>query len=160
MKKNIMKFIGVAAVTLAAVLVSTTARAQVPTYGYQLVSGVPPYMTNGTVAVTNYPYNNMPILDCRKAQNVGIGYAFSQSGSGTSNQTYVFVRSIDGVNFDTNAADQITITRAGNGGLYPTYFTNISTVGYGYLGLYAITNESLLSVTNNLLEYSIKISAP
>ena len=159
--KNIMKLIGVAAVALAAVILTPSAHAQngAPSYGWQSFFTSPTYFTNGVG--TNFTIANMPVLDVRKSRNVAMSFSFVESANDISNSTIVFIKSVDGVNWDTNAGEYISMTIPGPTALQKdTFVTNLDVQGFGYLGMYSFTNSTLHSYTNLGAAYSVKLSAP
>jgi hypothetical protein len=154
--KNILKHIGVAALALAAVLMTaTTASAQ----------GTPSYVpTTIALTPTNIPTlgvsNILTTIDVSRQKDVYMMFSFKVSeASSISNMTYTFYKSADGVVFDTNNAINIKIPAQGST-VRVDYGTNITVNGVGYLELFNITNASLGTMTNYGVTYGIKQLAP
>jgi hypothetical protein len=153
--KKIMKLIGVAALALAAVLITSTASAQVAIYSPVTIAATP--ATLATTVTTNFA--TPPLIDCRKQQNVFLMFSFNQASACTSNVVYTLYKSVDGTYFDVN--NPITITIASQGATRVNYGTNINVAGAGYLELYSIANAtSLVTMTNYGAVYGLKMGAP
>lgn len=155
MKNKILKLIGVAALALAAILMTSTAGAQVPTYGPATICTSP--ATLATTAGTNFA--NPPIIDCSRQQHVAVMFSFNQGGASTSNVVYTLYPSVDGIYYDANAA--LTITIPSTGTTRVNYSTNINCGGFGYYEIYSMANTTALTTCTNLgVVYGIKTLAP
>jgi len=163
--KKLLAFIGV-----AALLATITASAQIPTTGV----GVIPTPTNYPAGVTNYPLSTAPTIGALKQQNVAFQSVITFGTAGGTNQ-FIFAPSIDGILFDTNAADCISFSNTcltASGGSTNIVYSSFNTAGALYYKLIrvavtgAVATNGLVG-TNGLfnpgypsLQYGVKISAP
>lgn len=141
-----------AIVTLAA-LVSIPALAQ----HFETISlpAVVAVANNGTNLATK------PIIDVTGQQNVTIAITVSSAdAASTTNVLYTLQKSVDGSNWDTNAANLYTVTGNVGGGNKVVTTTNITVGGINYLRVGTITIGANSQITNNLFRYSVKPNAP
>lgn len=143
--KKLLTLIGAAALLLAAI----SAQAQAPTYGVQTLGT---FTVNGQAA-TNVAY----VIDCRKQSTVTVGLVNQMSTSATDNQTIVYSRSLDGVNYQTALS---TVALAPTASATSVQLTNLNTFGAGFIKINYFTNAAASAVSTNTLVYAVKISAP
>lgn len=136
-------------VALVALLLPVAAHAQTPIYGPVTLGS----FVNLAQAATNVGY----VIDCRKQESVVLGFANLMSTSATDNQTIVFSRSIDGVNYGTTL---YAIALAPTASTASLQLTNIHTLGAGYIKINYVTNAAATGIATNTLTYAVKISAP
>jgi hypothetical protein len=97
-------------------------------------------------------------LGALKQQNVAVSVTISATAATTN--LYTFNRSVDGVNWDTNAANSVVLGAYCAGGTPVTTTTNWNTFGYGFYRLYSIQVVGSGTVTNNSVKYGVKLIAP
>jgi hypothetical protein len=100
------------------------------------------------------------VIDCRKQQNVAVSARFCLTGAGTSATTFTFLKSVDGVNFDTDPNSKITWAPVGTGATTVVATTNLAVAGVGYLKLTSIQNGNNSVLTNEFVKYAIKMGSP
>ena len=151
--KTLSKIIGIAALLA---MVCFSAKAQVPTYGagssgFQQAFIILP-------GVSNFPAASIPVIDCRKQQTVALDWTYVGPG-GISNSVAVLAPSTTGLagSFDTNKTIGVVIFTGQNG---THSITNITTGGYGYLGIMYISNSFASLNETNTLSVPVKISSP
>lgn len=138
----------IAAIALFGLAFNQTASAQ----AYSSVTlGVPSILTASTNLATPL------VLGPLKQQNVALSATIS--GTATFTNTYTFQRSVDGVNWDTAAANSYTL-QAVTTGAATTTTTNAIIQGFGYLRLYSVTVVGSGTVTNNAINYGLKLVSP
>ena len=135
-------------------LVTVGAHAQ--TYFAQSISGIPTVLTAGT---TNYPLASAPTIGAVKQRYLAFSTTmFGTSAVGATN-IYTLAPGVDGINYNTNAADLVYATNAVNAASTTnTQTRSFDTGGYGYFKLIAITTTG--TSTNLSASYGIKIQAP
>lgn len=100
-------------------------------------------------------------INCSKMQNLGVMVSFAnQVSPNTSNVVFSFSRSLDNVTYDTTSGTQFSITMATTGSTNVSYATNWNVGGIGYLRLDSIRNYATNFMTNIVIQYSVKRSAP
>lgn len=150
MKTLILSLVGVA-VLLATI--STQAQNGAPAVGYAVIS-LPATYAAGT---TNIPLTIAPQIGALKQQNLALASTISAASPGATN-IYTFAKSVDGINFDTNAADVVSFQSACIGAGPVTTVTNLPTGGVTYFKLITVVTTG--TATNNSFLYGVKISAP
>ena len=154
---------------LAAVgLLAMSASAQTPRYGYQPITlpgintGVPTGNASGTTNVlmgTNYTVATAPVIGQLTQRYIAVSETHYTLGSAGSTNTYLFAPSVDGVNYDTNAANDITFVAKNTIGQGPvTTTTNWDTQGIGYYKLISISTNA--PATNTSLSWGFKQLSP
>jgi len=141
--KKFLLLIGVAA------LATFNAGAQQPIYATQSLST----FLNQPQAQTNVAF----VIDCRKQASVTVGLVNQMSTSATDNQSFQYVRSLDGIKYGTVVT---TIALAPTASTESVQFTNLLTLGCGYIKLSNFTNAAATAVATNTVTYAVKINAP
>jgi hypothetical protein len=154
MKKYILPFLIMAAGALSVAAQSG------PVYSPQTLaldkSTLQTVLATGT---TNFLAGN--VIYVQKQKDVAVQIYFKLSDSDTANQTFVFQRSVDGVNYESLSAKMDTIVVAATGATASITVTNINTYGAGYIKLKSIQNGSSTgNLTNLVISYGVKINAP
>ncbi len=141
-------------VLLAGFLSALSAHAQYPTFAAQSLS-VPTSMTKDVTTNLASP----PIIDVRRQQYVALSSTMTSMNAAGSTNIYTLWPSVDGVNFDTNAANSTFFTNAMLAAGPVTVVKTINPGGYGY---YKVTASQCLTgnYTNASLSYGLKISSP
>lgn len=133
-------------------LFSSAVNAQ--TYAAQSIT-----VTNAIAASSSETING--VMDVRKQKDVAVQIQFLMSSTGTGNQTFVFARSVDNVNWNSLAADHTTVVVAATGATLSVTTTNLPTYGCGYIRLESWANgQAGQYATNTAVKYGIKIAAP
>lgn len=128
----------------------TVLSASAQTYNYQALT-LPATLAAGTTNLAT-----QQTIGSLKQQNVALSTTISATA--TTTNFYTFQRSVDGVNYDTNAVNLIYVT-AWTTGTANTTTTNIPVTGYGYLKLVTVQTIGG-TVTNSAFSYGIKQVAP
>lgn len=155
---TLKKFIGFACVATALLALAAL---MAPSGVAQLA---PP--TTSTITVNANVTSNTPIgtftIDCRKQQNVAIGWEFELGGSGTEVMGLRLVGSAypDKIATTPTLADGFSIALAANGTTTVRATTNFTVKGWPYLHCYYITNGNASSVLTNRISYWVKPNAP
>jgi hypothetical protein len=136
---------------VALLAVSNTASAQI--YANQSLA-VPATLATGVTTNLASPQT----LGALKQQNVAVSVTISATAATTN--LYTFNRSVDGVNWDTNAANNVVLGAYVAGATPVTTTTNWSAAGFGYYRLATIQVVGAGTVTNNAVSYGVKIAAP
>lgn len=132
-------------------LVISAAAQQTPTYSSQTLGN----FTCAAQAATNVAY----VIDCRKQANVSVQCTFTNDASGTADVGFAFVRSVDGITYDTRAG--LVINIPANATTKVSVCTNVATFGAGYLKVLWVTNSAATAnVGIGTMKYGIKIQAP
>jgi hypothetical protein len=101
---------------------------------------------------SNYTTANISVpFSVERRDQIGMQAQFKLSGAGTENMTFVFVRSADGVTYETSP--KITWTIAGTGATAVCAYTNIPTTLIGsakYLRLESIANGNATYYLTNI----------
>lgn len=124
---------------------------------------VTPSLGTQTSVAASQTSNNIVVIDCKKAKDVGVQVRFNLSGAGTGVQTLTFAKSLDGstATVDTVAAGLHEWKLTANGSAYVVGTTNFPTDGAGYLILKSWANGDGSRIAQNIsLKYSVKIGAP
>lgn len=159
--KNYLKIMSLAAFVLA----SITASAQTPVYGYQSLAISSTGLTNQLGLGTTFWYGtNGLTLGNLKYQNIAISSTIYPPTTVGATNIYCFASSLDGNNWDTNAADYIKYTNATSLIAQPqTVVSKINIGAIGYLRLQEVdcyTPAAGTFVTNLNLGYAVKINSP
>lgn len=138
-----------AVVALLALTVS--ANAQAPIYDAQTLTSTA--YTNGPQTGTNINV----VLDVRKQASVALQLKSTSNGTNVLGQGLWVEWSVDGLTY--SGGRLVTLTTAGT--TTTTAFTNLNTFGCGYIRIpYATNLNDVSGITNAVLKYGIKISAP
>jgi hypothetical protein len=148
-----MKKLQILFVALVAFTVTVRAQNSVPSYSAQALS-VPATLAAGVT--TNLP--SPPVIGALKQQNVAVSFTISATAATTN--LYTFNRSVDGVYYDTNSANNVIVAAYAAGGTPVTTTTNFSAGGYGFYRLATIQVVGAGTVTNNSVKYGVKLIAP
>lgn len=157
MKKFILSLIALAVVSISA---HGQGAIGLPSYG-------PTTVINDVVVLAQAATNlySAATFYCGKQQNVGVSISTSntvdQSTSGAINGA-MFVRSVDGVNYETNGT---FVTWVPVGKNWLTTFTNVAANGAGYIKVAYVTNAAAsggntTNVGSLHIVMGTKISAP
>ena len=133
--------------------VTLPAQNSVPSYSAQVLS-VPATLATGVTTNLASP----PTLGALKQQNVAVSVTVSATAVATN--LYTFNRSVDGINWDTNAANNIVFGAVTQGATPVTTTTNWTSAGFGFYRLASIQVVSAGTVTNNAVKYGVKLIAP
>ena len=155
------KVLALVLIGLATVLVSSV-QAQTPIFSANTLYNSAAVWTN--VAGTSATNFNL-VMDVRKQAKVMVQLSQVYDGAGTANTVYYFQRSVDGTTYDfpsTVMTGSTVVTVVGTGNTAVTTLTNLDTAGCGYIRLAWVTNASVVAVnlTNLVVKYGLKISAP
>lgn len=114
-----------------------------------------------TNVVASTASNSTAVIHCERAQNVAVSVSFAMTAADTSNQTFVFARSYDGITADTPATSIFSWAVAANGTTKVVASTNLPAYGLGGFRLLYVTNAAASAGMTNLLMYqTFKIGAP
>lgn len=137
-------------VAAAALFTAERVEAQVPTYAPQtLYSSV--YITTATAT------NVAKVIDTSHQNTAAVQLTQTGDGASTANVIYLFVYSVDGVNYDLVNTKVVSVPLTG--ATTTTAVTNLSSFGAGYIKLLYATNSSGVNVTNTVT-YGVKMSSP
>jgi hypothetical protein len=154
-----LALIGLAALALA---FTVDLQAQVPTYAAQTL-----WSTNGAVGA-GIPSATAPainaVMDVRKQKDVTL-QIFTQGDTSVGTGSLVFTYSVDGISYSASAGTAGTVSMVKTVLCTPTtagatLVTNLNTFGCGYMKFLYYTNDTGASVTNMVVKYGVKISAP
>ena len=97
-------------------LIALASMVGIVAYG-QSYGVVTPSLGTQTSIASSQTSNNIVVIDCKKAKEVGVQVSFKLSGAGTGAQVLTFAKSVDGsyTTADTLAAGLQTWTIAANG---------------------------------------------
>jgi len=159
MKLNIEKTIG--ALLIFCFLALSGYAQGIPKYAAQALS-VPGNIAAATTTNLASPQTVGQLVQ----QNVAISvscFPISDNSHPATTNLYVFQRSVDGVNWDTNTFNLINFaavipTNPAAAGP-ATCTTNIAVTGYGYIRLSSILT-GVLAITNHASSYGVKILSP
>lgn len=147
MKTFLKSMLAIAAIFIA----SLTAQAQYAQYAPQSIP-LPSVLAAGT---TNFA--TPQVIGALTFRQLPLSLTIGAASPGATN-TYTIQRSVDGVNYDTNAADATTfvvsIVGAGNN----TWTTNWDSGGYGYFRISSIVTVG--TATNVSSSYGQKLNSP
>lgn len=132
--------------------VAATAQNSVPSYSAQSLS-VPATLTGGTTNLAS-----TPVIGALKQQNVALSVTISATAATTN--IYTFNRSVDGIYWDTNSANLVTLQAYTPGTTLVTTTTNFTTGGFGFYRLASIQVVGSGTVTNNAVKYGVKLISP
>lgn len=135
---------------IALALLATGFAANAQIYSYQSLT-LPATLAAGT---TNLATTST--IGALKQQNLALSATISATA--TTTNIYTFNRSVDGVNYDTNAVNLVYFV-ASTTGTPNTTTTNMNMTGYGFLKLVTVQTIGG-TVTNTAMSYGIKIQAP
>lgn len=143
-------FLAIAIAALGLLFLALPSQAQTPTYEPQTLKT----FTNGPASGTNINVT----LDVRKQSTVALQLKQTSDGTNVSATTGVWIEwSVDGLTYGNGRL--ITFTPTGT--TAATGITNINTFGCGYIHIpYATNSNDVTGITNAVLKYGIKISAP
>ena len=119
-------------------------------------------VTNAVVTTTNTIATNslygVSSLDTKSSATAALLVSFKLTGSGTSAVALNYQPNIDGVTTNTSPASQISLAANGT----TTVSTNVSVTcgAFGWLNLQSITNANASAVTNLVIKFVQKVSAP
>lgn len=150
--KNLILTVAATAVILAGAI---GVQAQVPTYAPQTL-----WSTNGAgiPAATAVALNS--VIDARKQSSVALQIT-AYGDTGVAAGKLLLSYSVDGISFSPTiipgqfSSIAVTPTTTGR-----TMFTNVPTWGCGYIRGEYYTNDTGAAVTNLVIKYGVKISAP
>lgn len=118
--------------------------------------------SNAFVTNTTYSTNiSTKYCDFSALGNQNAGLSFSWDGA--TNVTFTVAKSVDGVNFDTNAMNVTTYNFTNNtfpSGVMGTYVANLSMGGVGYGRVTKVLVTGTLHMTNPVIRCAAKRNAP
>lgn len=133
------------------------AGASAQVYQSQTVSVLP--VTVPAATTTNLAAS--VVIDAKKQDTINVVIGYNLDDAGTNGPvSFVFAQSVDGSNFETLAAKQLTVSTTADGTNTVNTVTEFSMNGAGYLKLLSIANEDEAAVTNLVIKCGIKIGSP
>lgn len=122
--------------------------------------------TVSTILINANVTSNTPVgtfaIDCRRQQNVAVGWEFELGGSGTEVMGLRFVGSAypDKIATSPTLAEGFSMAIAANGANTVRVNTNFNVKGWPYLHCYYITNGNASAALTNRISYWVKPNAP
>lgn len=130
------------------------ASAQTPVYAAQTLG----LYTNWCTASAAMLMTNI-VIDCRKQNNVALQVSMYGDRAGTGAVKLYYLHSADGVTYETSLQSINLSALAGNTQVVTV--TNLPSYGLGFIQLSYLTNaDGSANISNVVMKYSIKISAP
>ena len=146
--KTMKKFLTL--IGAAVLFVAATSQAQSPVYSAQSLNST---ATLAASAATNVAV----VIDCRKQAYVTVGLKVQADAANSGNIIANYSYSLDGSTYGTQ---QFNFGFAANGTTAAQNFTNLNTLGCGYIKINYLTNAAASgALTNIVLNYGIKVQA-
>lgn len=141
------------------------AKAQAPKYGNNNIWTM---FRAGTTAISlpgSAATNIGSTIDCSSQQQVALRVTMAPKTTATDNISFVFQRSLNGVDYETAGTFVLQLAPSGTAGGTNTVVTNLPaafTYGSGYVKLQYVTNAAAAAgiLTNCIVDYATKISSP
>lgn len=143
----------------ALLLLSVVAMAQSPIYGPQALSPLTDGTNNVGYVVASTITNYTAKVDCGKFQQVTFQFTYAGDAAGGASDFYIvhYKTSVDGVTF-SSASTPIILPPIGV--TNRTIVTNINSFGAGFIRIGISNAAGTANITNQAIQYAIKMSAP